>query len=516
MYRQQKGDFHMRKIYRNLLAFTLTAAMTAGQIVTVLANGTPLGPCSEASAEGQTEREAAAPKTQTSTKTQGPLGPDPASSSPAGPVASQSVTEVTVEQPQAGAVYSVMRQAYANGMPDDVAQTIREHRITVRLMKSDLVWSDICYIYANGSATIDTPQGFLSMSLFSEKLPGDILYRTYTSTGGWTNWTMNGAHSPFTFGVLAEAVQIRLTGVANDYYDVSYAAALSDGTTCGWSYNGHTNGAMGTGAYIIGLTVYLTEKGAYDTNGTANQVSCAAGYDGIRFGEGLPTYLNGTGAAYTGWAWYGNDRYYFVDNNAVSGWQYIDGYKYYFDEGGKLVTDLEPIIGLSSPLMIKINKQANCTTIYAQDGANGFIIPIKSFLCSTGYDTPEGTHHSPEKYRWRPMIHDVYCQYLTRLNSGLHILLHSDIYTAPNMNSLTAETYNYMGILNSSGCIRFVTKDAKWIYDNCPIGTTIQVYNSSIPGPYDRPCVEYYISQRQTWDPTDPDAVAAYGTVLNN
>ena len=60
-------------------------------------------------------------------------------------------------------------------------------------------------------------------------------------------------------------------------------------------------------------------------------------------------------------------------------------------------------------------------TIYAQDGGNGYIIPVKSFLTSVGDDTPVGTFKTPEKYRWRLMIHDVYTQYATRLGAGLPI-----------------------------------------------------------------------------------------------
>lgn len=66
--------------------------------------------------------------------------------------------------------------------------------------------------------------------------------------------------------------------------------------------------------------------------------------------------------------------------------------------------------------MLKINKQMNCTTVYIQDGTNGFIIPYKTFLCSTGDDTPLGDHKTPEKYRWRLMNTDEYCQYCTRLD----------------------------------------------------------------------------------------------------
>ena len=61
-----------------------------------------------------------------------------------------------------------------------------------------------------------------------------------------------------------------------------------------------------------------------------------------------------------------------VDNAIVTGWQYIDGYKYYFEADGKLVQDLEPYLNAQGPFMLKINKQMNCTTVYIQDGTNGF------------------------------------------------------------------------------------------------------------------------------------------------
>ena len=62
-----------------------------------------------------------------------------------------------------------------------------------------------------------------------------------------------------------------------------------------------------------------------------------------------------------------------------------------------------------------------------------------------------------------------------------------------------------MGIARSSGCIRYITSDCKWIYDNCALGTSVTVYNSPVPGPFDRPALKIVISSSQTWDPTDPN-----------
>ena len=135
---------------------------------------------------------------------------------------------------------------------------------------------------------------------------------------------------------------------------------------------------------------------------------------------------------------------------------------------------------------------------------------MKSFLCSCGDDTPVGTFRTPEKYRWRLMNSGVSCQYATRLGAGLSFLFHSIIYDRADVNTMWADTYNYLGVARSAGCIRFTSGDAKWIFDNCPIGTTVEVYNSLIPGPYERPAIEEVIPNDQRWDPTDPVAVAQF------
>ena len=43
-------------------------------------------------------------------------------------------------------------------------------------------------------------------------------------------------------------------------------------------------------------------------------------------------------------------RYYFIDGHALTGWQYVDGYKFYFDSYGRLVQNVEPLIGKQSTI----------------------------------------------------------------------------------------------------------------------------------------------------------------------
>lgn len=353
--------------------------------------------------------------------------------------------------------------------------------------------------------------GWHSMQMILRNTLGNILYRSYSSTTGWSPWVMNGAETAhLTDGSAIEAMQVRIDGVVSNAFDIYYQATLSDGTTLDWAKNGQTSGSMAEGKWLIGFRMVLFPKNAEFTYSTSRTVSAPAGTDGLQFTGAVPTYKDGSGQPFTGWAWLNNQRFYIMNDQAVTGWQYIDGYKYYFDENGALVSDLRNILGDARPYILKINRVTDTLTVYAQDGANGFIIPVVSFLTTTGDDTPYGTFKVPEKYRWRLMIGDVYTQYAMRLKDGY--MVHSVIFNHQNPYSLDASTYNNLGIGRSHGCTRLKTGEMKWIYDNCPVGTTVEIYDSVVPGPFEAPVLDATIPVDQNYDPTDPtvpEAVAA-------
>ena len=381
---------------------------------------------------------------------------------------------------------------------------LRQPRLqTTVLLNNSQNWSGA---FVNDQQITTDGVPFSSISTFLENIFGNVLYRAYNSATGWTGWALNGQQTFFDGNAWhpVEAIQYRFAGPVNDQYDIYYSALLSDGTQTGWGKNGETVGTMNTGLYLTGFRLAYFAKNTASGLDTSNTLKSAHA-DGIQYVDGQMRYIHGNGDSYTGWGWLGNDRYYFKDSVPVTGWQYIDGLKYYFGEDGRMWSDVESLLGSDGPYLIKINKEMNCMTIYAQDGGNGYIIPVKSFLTSVGDDTPVGTFKTPEKYRWRLMIHDVYTQYATRLGAGLPILIHSIIYDAANPMTVWASTYNNMGIARSAGCIRLVSGDAKWVYDHCVIGTTVQVYNSSVAGPFERPTIAAEIPFEQTWDPSDPN-----------
>ena len=126
-------------------------------------------------------------------------------------------------------------------------------------------------------------------------------------------------------------------------------------------------------------------------------------------------------------------------------------------------------------------------------------------ICSTGYATPKNSkYQTKDKWTWGLMFGGVYTQWETLITGN--ILFHSVPYLRRyDYNSLEYWEYNKLGTTCSAGCIRLTCADAKWIYDNCTIGTTVEFYASSTPGPLGKPIAPKIPtdSPYRGWDPTD-------------
>jgi len=155
--------------------------------------------------------------------------------------------------------------------------------------------------------------------------------------------------------------------------------------------------------------------------------------------------------------------------------------------------------------LIKINRTFNTITIYSKDDKGKYTIPIKAMLCSVGKSnkTKTGTFNTKAKYRWKILMNDVWGQYSTRIDGGM--LFHSVYYYDNNPARLATKEFNKLGTAASHGCVRLTVKDAKWIYDNCSVGTTVTIYDDKkSPGPLGKP-TPIKIASNVRWDPTDPD-----------
>ena len=162
-------------------------------------------------------------------------------------------------------------------------------------------------------------------------------------------------------------------------------------------------------------------------------------------------------------------------------------------------------VNSTQPYYIRINYTANCVTIYKKDDAGNYTVPVKAMVCSTGKATPtKGTYKTLNKYVWKQLNGGVWGQYSTRIVG--HILFHSVPYASQSHDSLKYVAYDKLGTKASAGGIRLTTADAKWIYDNCGLGTMVEFYSDSNPGPLGKPSARKTanVVECRNWDPTDP------------
>ena len=80
-------------------------------------------------------------------------------------------------------------------------------------------------------------------------------------------------------------------------------------------------------------------------------------------------------------------------------------------------------------------------------------------------------------------------------------------YFTKNKGDLEWEEYNKLGSAASLGCVRLAVKDEKWLYDNLPKGTTVKIFDGSLPSGVTKPTAIKIDkdSPNKGWDPTDPD-----------
>lgn len=186
--------------------------------------------------------------------------------------------------------------------------------------------------------------------------------------------------------------------------------------------------------------------------------------------------------------------------------KYKKGYKLYYDSEGKLIKDVDQIIGKRKKYKIKVNTEKCVITIYALDNQKKYRIPVKSFLCSPGEYTGSGNFIAGQRFRYRVLFYNSYSQWTVHIHGN--ILFHTTPYTVyEDKKSLDPVEYNKLGTRASHGCIRMQCEGVKWIYDRCPYGSKVVIYKSKSAGPLGTPKLEK-LPKWHTWDPTDPTAKA--------
>ncbi len=194
-------------------------------------------------------------------------------------------------------------------------------------------------------------------------------------------------------------------------------------------------------------------------------------------------FRSDTGAAFTGFRMEGSWRRYY--------------------KNGLMVEDISGLGVVKGPYFIKVYQNSNYLIVFAKDSKGVYNTPVRAMRASCGYGTPSGTFYTPARYRWLQMIGDTWAQWCTQIQGNY--LFHSvPNWTQSNMD-LEVDEYNHLGETRSLGCIRLNCRDAKWIYDNCTLGTKVIITPSESSGPLKKPA-GIQIPSWHSWDPTDPTA----------
>ena len=168
----------------------------------------------------------------------------------------------------------------------------------------------------------------------------------------------------------------------------------------------------------------------------------------------------------------------------------------------------EKVVVNNNPYYIEVIRNQNVVIVYGLDSNNKYTKIVKVFICSVGKSTsqtPTGTFNTSDKSSWGWLVGNLYGQYYTRITGS--ILFHSVPYTKKAKDTLEWDEYNKLGTPASKGCVRMTVRDVKWIYDNCPRGTTVKIYDGNLPNGVSKPSAPKISadSPNKGWDPTDPD-----------
>ncbi|MBO4819700.1 MAG: DUF5011 domain-containing protein [Firmicutes bacterium] len=176
------------------------------------------------------------------------------------------------------------------------------------------------------------------------------------------------------------------------------------------------------------------------------------------------------------------------------------------------------------PYLVAVNRSHNTVTVYGKDGNGNYTVPVRAMACSTarpGYNTPVSTNvpggrfHSAWRADWCYMVDGSWGRYAISIDTSLApdpndtwgIMFHSVCYYSQSIDNLEYEEYNKLGGTASLGCIRMCVADELWLYNNCPEGFPIVIYDDpSSPGPLGKPDpIRIDVNDpRRGWDPTDP------------
>ena len=159
------------------------------------------------------------------------------------------------------------------------------------------------------------------------------------------------------------------------------------------------------------------------------------------------------------------------------------------------------------PYYLYVEKGSHTLTIYAKDENFEYTVVVDRYKVAHGGNrTPTGVFTlSGDRERWHDFPLGGSAQYATPYWGNLFV--HSPMYGAQDPSRIWPSYYSGdkgIGTDSTGGCLRMVTRAAKFIYEHCPEGTKLEIVNGSPKGTQsaDVPPIE-----KKGYDPTDVDAL---------
>ena len=156
----------------------------------------------------------------------------------------------------------------------------------------------------------------------------------------------------------------------------------------------------------------------------------------------------------------------------------------------------------NSEYKISVNKKSNVIVVYKKDSKGEYTEAFKSMTCSVGRNVEVGEYETKDRYTWKIVNGNVWAQYATRVDGA--VMFQSVPYLEKSKDTLIVKYYNQLGTNCNASAIRLNVADAKWIMENSPEGTLVEIFEDDDIGPLGKPNV-LALSDDECWDPSDPD-----------
>lgn len=135
------------------------------------------------------------------------------------------------------------------------------------------------------------------------------------------------------------------------------------------------------------------------------------------------------------------------------------------------------------PYRVEVDLVNQIVTVFTNDDDATIVLQC---LCSSGADdaTPTGNFKMPPKKRatertewFHFRAFGGYARYATRIYKD--VMFHSLLYTRPRESRINEQSVKDFGYPVSHGCIRLRVEDAKFIAENCPVGTRVKIHKEN-------------------------------------